>query len=322
MKRRDLIRLVGGAATWPLAARAQQQRQTFRIGIVTGGSREAPHIVALFDELRLAGFIEGTNLTADIRGGGLSNDQLPAAISEIVRSAPNAIVSVGPTLTKLVQQATRTIPILASSDDMLSDGLVTSMARPGGNTTGVSLLAYEMDGKRQEILLEMVPSARHIAALADPHVATPQHLESLKTAMRQRSGELSVFLAGATETIVPALGEVKSSGAAALNVLATPLFYFNRRLVIDRAEALGLPAIYQWPEMVEEGGLTAYGPRASEWYRQLARLLIKVLRGATPADLPVEQPTKFEFIINLRAAKAIGLNVPNALLLRADKIVE
>jgi putative ABC transport system substrate-binding protein len=100
------------------------------------------------------------------------------------------------------------------------------------------------------------------------------------------------------------------------------LFYFNRRLIIDRAEALGLPAIYQWPEMVEEGGLTAYGPRISEWYRQLARLLIKVLRGATPADLPVEQPTKFEFIINLRAAKAIGLNVPNALLLRADKIVE
>jgi putative tryptophan/tyrosine transport system substrate-binding protein len=232
------------------------------------------------------------------------------------------VAPAGPLATRAVQSATKTIPILATSEDMVRDGLVASLGRPGGNTTGVSLLAYGLDGKRQEILMEVVPGARRMATLADPNVSTPQHLQALSEAMRARGGELSIFPANTPEAIVPAINDAKASGAATLNVLASPLFAFNRRLVIERASALRLPTMYQWPEMVEDGGLISYGPRLSEWYRQLARLLIKALRGATPADIPVEQPTRFELVINLKAAKAIGLNIPTPLVLRADKVIE
>jgi putative ABC transport system substrate-binding protein len=323
MRRREFIALLGSAVVeWPLAARAQEVGRTYRIGFLTGGPHEAAHIIAFFDELRMPGFIDGQNLAVVAGGFGLRNEQLSEAAAALVKSAPDAIVSAGPVATRAAQAATKTIPILATSDDMVGDGLVPSLARPGGNTTGVSLLAPELDGKRQGLLMEASPGARRIAALADPNVATPQHLQTLKDGARARGVELSVFSARTPEEIAPAINEAKASGAAALNVLATPLFFFNRRLVIERAAVLRLPAMYQWPEMAEEGGLAGYGPRITQWYRQLARLLVKVLRGAKPADLPIEQPTRFELVINLQTAQAIGLDVPAGLVLRADKVIE
>ena len=161
-----------------------------------------------------------------------------------------------------------------------------------------------------------------MAALADPAISTPQHLQALQEAVRARGVELTIFSARTPEEIVPAMNGAKAAGAAALNVLATPLFFFNQRVVIEHAAALRMPAIYQWPEMAEAGGLAGYGPRITEWYRQLARVLVKVLRGAKPADLPIEQPTNFELVINLQAARAIGREVPAGLVLRADKVIE
>ena len=197
-----------------------------------------------------------------------------------------------------------------------------SLARPGANTTGVSVLAPELDGERQEILMEVVPGARRIAALAEPNVTQPADLQALQNATRARGVEVAVFSAGTPELIAPTMDKAKEWGATALNVLSAPLFSINRRLVIERAAALGLPAIYEWAEMAEEGGLIAYGPRLTLIYRQLARLIVKVLRGIKPEDLPVEQPTKFELVVNLKTAKALGLTIPQSLLLRADKVIE
>jgi putative ABC transport system substrate-binding protein len=324
VKRRELITLlVGGAvAAWSLAARAQEAGRTYRIAILTGTPREAPQNVACFDELRRLGFIEGQNLAIDPRGFGLREQQFRETAATIVKSAPDAIVTAGGPSTRAAQEATKTIPILGTADDMVAEGLVASLARPGGNTTGVSLLAPELDGKRQDILMDAVPAARRMAALADPAISTPQHLQALQEAVRPRGVELAIFSARTLEEIVPAMNQAKAAGAAALNVLATPLFFFNQRVVIERAAALQMPAMYQWPEMAEAGGLAGYGPRITEWYRQLARVLAKVLRGAKPADLPIEQPTNFELVINLQAAKAIGHEVPAGLVLRADKVIE
>jgi putative ABC transport system substrate-binding protein len=289
---------------------------------LTGTPREAPQNVACFDELRRLGFIEGQNLAVDPRGFGLREQQFRETAATIVKSAPDAIVTAGGPSTRAAQEATKTIPILGTADDMVAEGLVASLARPGGNTTGVSLLAPELDGKRQDILMDAVPAARRMAALADPAISTPQHLQALQEAVRPRGVELAIFSARTLEEIVPAMNQAKAAGAAALNVLATPLFFFNQRVVIERAAALQMPAMYQWPEMAEAGGLAGYGPRITEWYRQLARVLAKVLRGAKPADLPIEQPTNFELVINLQAAKAIGHEVPAGLVLRADKVIE
>ena len=206
---------------------------------------------------------------------------------------------------------------------MIGQGLVHSLAKPGGNTTGVSIFATELDDKRQEILMEAVPGLRRMAALSDADTTPPRQIEALQDAARARGVDLSIHWATRPEEIVPAIDASKNSGAAALNVLASPLLFANQRLIIDRVAALRLPAIYQWPEMAEQGGLIAYGPRIVQIYRELiARQLVKLLRGTKPGDLPIEQPTKFELVINTAVAKAIGFNVPSLLVLHADKVIE
>jgi len=324
MKRREFITLLGGAAasvSMPLSLCAQEAGRIYRIGFVSAAPREEPMYVAFFEELRGLGFVEGQNLSV-IPGFGIRNELLGEAAAALVRAAPDAIIAAGPIAARAAQAATKTIPILAASDDMVEDGLVTSMRRPGGNTTGVSLLAPELDGKRQDLIMEAVPGIRRIAALSDPHVSTPPHLQDLKEAARARDVELLVFSATTPEEIAPAMNEASVASVQALNVLATPLFFFNRQIVLARATELRLPAIYQWPEMAEQGGLAGYGPRVTQWFRQLARLLVQVLRGANPGELPVEQPTRFELVVNLQAAKVIGHEIPAGLVLRADKVIE
>ena len=208
------------------------------------------------------------------------------------------------------------------TEDMVAAGLVESLARPGSNTTGISLLSPELDGKRQDLLLETVPRARRIAALADSRVTSMRHLQTLQEAAQAHGVELSVFGVTKLEEIALVIDNAKAAGAEGINVLATPLFFTHSRTVIDRMTALRLPAIYHWPDMAEQGGLAGYGPRLTQIYRQRARMVVKVLRNAKPADLPVEQPTTFELVINLQAAKAIGHEVPAELVLRADKVIE
>ena len=320
IERREFIVTLGGAATWPLAARAQQAGRTYKLAVLSANPREAPQYVALLEELRRQGFIEGQNMT--VRGFALRGEQLREFAIEAVKEGVDAILCGGGPATRAAQEATRTVPIIAVTDDMVIEGLVRSLARPGGNTTGISILAPELDGKRQDILMEAVPGARHMAALADPKVQSPQQLEALQGAARAYHIDLSIHPIMRTEEIGQAIDAAKASGASALNVLATPLVFANRRVFIERTQALRLPAVYQWPEIAEEGGLLAYGPRNIEVFRQLGRQLAKVLQGAKPADLPVEQPSNFELVINLHAAKAIGHEVPAGLVLRADKVIE
>jgi putative tryptophan/tyrosine transport system substrate-binding protein len=328
MNRRELVTLVGGLAAAPSmlrtrAARAQEARRTYRLGAVHTSPLDAPHQVAFFDQLRQLGFIEGQNLTADRRGYGLRAEQFDEHAAELVKSQVDVIMAGGDAAVSAAQRATTVIPILALTDDMLGNGFVRSLAKPGGNTTGVSILASELDGKRQDIIMEAAPGLRHIAALADRGTSAPPKLQALQDAARARGVELSVHWIARPEEIAPAIEAAKASGAGALNVLASSLLFNNRTIILDRVAALRLPAVYQWPEMAEEGGLLGYGPRIVQLYRDvLARQLVALLRGAKPADVPVELPTKFELVVNLQAARAIGHEVPVGFLLRADKVVE
>jgi putative ABC transport system substrate-binding protein len=320
MRRREFITLLGGAAAWPIAARAQQPDRMRRIGVLV----PLPAVVfaPFFSALGQSGFTEGQNVVVDRRGFDGRYDRFPDVVTEIVTAAPDAILCAGDAAIRAAQAATSRIPIVAITDDMVGAGLARSLARPGGNTTGVSILAGDLDGKRQDVLLEFFPGVRHLAALSDGRNNTPARLQTLHDGAQARGVVLSIERVERTEDIGTAIDRAKGAGAQALNVLASPLLYGNRRVIFERTAALRLPAIYQWPDMAQEGGLLAYGPRFAEAFRPLARQMAQVLRGANPADLPVEQPTKFELVVNLKTAHAIGLDFPPTLLARADEVIE
>jgi putative tryptophan/tyrosine transport system substrate-binding protein len=243
--------------------------------------------------------------------------------AELLKARVDVIATGGDVAIRAAQQVTKTVPILGVTDDMVGSGLVNSMARPDGNTTGISILAPELDGKRQEILTEALPGLRRMAVLADSKTSTVARLDALQEAARARNLELSIYRIARGEEIAAAIDMAKAAGAAALNVLASPMLNSNRQLIIGRVAALRLPAIYQFPETAEEGGFAAYGPHFDQIIRELhARQLVQLFRGVKVADIPVEQPTKFELVINLKTADVLGLNVPPTLLARADKVIE
>jgi putative tryptophan/tyrosine transport system substrate-binding protein len=327
MRRREFIALAGASVTWPFAAMAQEPGRTYRLGFLYAAPRDAARVdtsSAFLDEVGRQGFIEGKNLAVDYRAFGSHPERVSEYAAELAKAGVDVIATVGPAATRAAQQATKTIPILAVTDDMLGEGLVNSMARPNSNTTGISILATELDGKRQEILIEAVSGIRRMAALADSNMTkTAAKLNALQGAARARGIELSLHQITTSEEIAAAIDMAKSSGAMAINVLASPLLWANRRLIMDRAEALRLPAIYEWPEGAEEGGFAGYGPRLIDIFRDIhARQLVQLLRGIKVADIPVQQPTKFELVINLKTANAMGVTVPEALLVRADKVIE
>jgi putative tryptophan/tyrosine transport system substrate-binding protein len=253
----------------------------------------------------------------------MSAERFAVHAADLVKARVDVILAGGDASVRAAQQATTSIPILALTDDMVGQGLVQSLAQPGGNTTGVTLLASELDGKRQEILIEAVPGVRRIAALVDSNTTTPSRLRALEEAARARGVELSIHKVARREEIASAIDAAKAADAGALNVLASSLLFNSRAFIFDRVATLRLPAVYQWPEMADEGGLIGYGPLIVQLYRDImSRQLAKLLRGVKPADLPVEQPTRFELVINLRTAKAIGHEIPAGLVLRADKVIE
>ncbi len=323
MRRREFVYLLGGvAAVAPLAAWAEESKRTYRIGVITRSPRMGINYVAFFDELQKLGFVEGQNLIVDARGFAARSEQFPELALALVDSHVDALVCGGDLAIRAAQHVTEIIPIVGITDDMLSAGLVHSLAKPGGNTTGISILATELDGKRLEILSELVPHARRIAALTDYNATGPGQLTGLESAARERGVQLSVLRIAKAEEITGAIDQVRASGAEALNVLASPLLNAQRRFIIEIVAALRLAAIYQWPETAKEGGLVAYGPSFAQMGRQNAQQLAKVLAGAKPADLPVQQPTKFDLAINLKTARALGLTVSPTLLNRADEVIE
>jgi putative ABC transport system substrate-binding protein len=323
VKRREFIALLGGtAAAWPTVARGEQAGRTYKLAFLVPVSRDSPAIAAFFDELHVNGFIEGQNLSVVPDGFEVRNEQSAEVATALVKSTPDAILSGGDVAIRALQQATQTIPILGMTEDMVAAGLVASLARPGGNTTGISLLSPELDGKRQEILLEAVPAARCISALVDSNSTSDQHLQSLQDAASSRGVALVIAKVAGPEEIAPTIKTARASGVEALNVLSSPMLFLNRQIIFASTTNLQMPTIYQWPEMAADGGLLAYGPRFTQLFRQRARMVIKVLRGARPADLPVEQPTRFELLINLKTAKALGLDIPPTLLARADEVIE
>ena len=320
--RRGLLQLwlvLAGAGS----AFSQQPGRVYRLGCLFSAPNNAPHQIALIEGLRRSGFIDGQNLAIDRRGYELRFDQFDEHATELVRNGVDVILAGGDPAVRAAQRATNMIPILALTDDMLGQGFVRSLAKPGGNTTGVTILASQLDGKRQELLIQSIPNVRHIAGLADSNTSSTLHLNSLDESAHAQGIELSMFPISSTGEIVPAINQAHASGAKALNVLASALFFNNRAIIFERVMQLGLPAIYQWPEMVDEGGLMGYGPSIVQLYRDVqTRQLVAILNGIKPADIPVEQPTKFELVINLATAKALGLSPPPGVMVQADRVIE
>jgi putative ABC transport system substrate-binding protein len=319
MNRREFIAAIGSAALWPLTAHAQEAGRIYRLGLLIPATRAS--IEPFFDELRINGFVEGQNLVVTGRYG-VRAEQIAESVAALMKTEPEVILCGPESYLRVIQPATRTIPLNSMSEDLVGEDFAASLAKPGGNVTGVSLLSPELDGKRLEILIEAVPGLRRMAAIAHSVTATKQHLEQQQELARSRGVELSVFPFATASDIAPALDEAKARGAQAINFLATPHQIISRDLILDHMSRVGLPAIYQWPETPDFGGLIGYGPPFAQMYRQRARQVAKMLRGAKPAEVPVEQPSKFELVINLKTAKAIGLEIPAGLVLRADRVIE
>jgi putative ABC transport system substrate-binding protein len=324
MRRREFIALMGASVTWPFAAGAQQAGRAYRMGYLSPFTRDESRAfnVLFFDRLRRRDFIEGQNLTIDYRAFTAHLDLISQYAAELVIAQPDVIYAGGGEAIRAVQQVTKSIPIVGITDDMVGEGLVESFARPNGNTTGISILATELDGKRQDILIEAVPGIHRMAALADSSTLTEAKARALQEAARAHNVELSIHRISRAEEIATAIDKAYAAGAAALNVFSSPMLDGNVPLIMERVAALRLPAMYQWPTWAELGGFVGYGPRLDQLADLAARFAASFLRGTKPADLPVEQPTKFELVINLKTAKAIGVTVPEALLVRADKVIE
>ncbi|MGB8056530.1 MAG: ABC transporter substrate binding protein [Pseudolabrys sp.] len=222
--------------------------------------RDEPPTAAFLDELREQGFVEGKNLEFIPGGFRFDNQQTAAVVPAIGKAAPDAIVVAGDFIAEKFQKETKSIPLVVMTEDMIAAGFAASLAKPGGNITGISLMSPDLDGKRQDILIEAVPGAQRIAVHADSNVATLQHLRALEATARSAHGkELLVVRAANSSEIIPAVNDANAQGAAALNVLSSPMLHLNRFAIIERATQLRLPAIYQWPETADEGGLLAYG---------------------------------------------------------------
>ena len=322
MRRREFLGGIGSSAVgWPLAAQAQEQGRLPVVGVLRPNPKETEPFAEPFRRyMRAIGWEDGRNVRFLFVWAEGRNERAPALAEKLVAQNVDLIITFGDPAIRAAQRATQAIPIVGMTDDMVGSGLAASMARPGGNTTGVSILAPELDVKRLEILHEFVPQARRIAVLADPSTISTR--AQLTSAARDLGVELVVFEAQNPAEIGGPLDAIAVAKVEAINVLASPQLNAARHVIIERTRNARLPAIYQFPETAEEGGLLSYGPRVLLCYRHVVSLVDKVLRGTKPADLPIEQPSKFELAVNLKTAIAIGMTIPPTLLLRADEVIE
>ena len=322
MKRREFITLLGGAAAaWPLAASAQEPARIYRLGAIIPIGRQSPAIAAFFDEMRLFGFIEGQNLTVLPNGFGVRNDELDERAEALVKATPDVIISGPDNYTHVLQQRTRTIPLVAMTEDMLRAGLVNSLARPGGNITGISPMQTELMAKRLELLSDLVPQARVIALLVATESQTERVIGDVQEAARAKGVELPIVRAGTESEIDTAFASLAQLHAGGLVVAADPFLGGRRDQLVALASRHAAPAIYAWREFAA-GGLISYGSSIPSNFRGAGAYVGRILNGAKPADLPVQQPTRFELVVNLETAKELGLTIPPAILARADEVIE
>jgi putative tryptophan/tyrosine transport system substrate-binding protein len=324
MKRRTFIAGLGGAAVWPLVAPGQQK--LVRIGLLNAGgdATRYPGWPIFVEAFRDLGWIEGKNFIYENRFADNKLDRLPDLAAELVGLHVDLIFTVGTLAPLAAKRATTTIPIvLTSAGDPIGSGLVTNLARPGGNITGFSLMAPELGGKRLELLKELVPQISRIAVFWNS--ANPYSANSLKeTESAARSLGIDVQSLGleAPGDLNAAFDAIGLQNPDAVIAIEDPLTMDQRRKIIDFVTARRLPTIYGIREFVQDGGLMAYGSLITDLLRRSADYIDKILKGAKPGDLPIEQPTKFELIINLRAAKQIDLEIPVTILARADEVIE
>jgi putative ABC transport system substrate-binding protein len=323
VKRREFIALLGGAAAWPLTARAQQPKLP-TIGFLGGNtpSTQSQWTAAFVQRLRELGWIEGRTVAIEYRWAEGRTERFAEIAAELVGLKVSVIVTVGAAVAA-VKQATSVIPIVfAVAADPLGAGLVASLARPGGNVTGLSLQFTDVAGKRLGLLREVVPSVRRLAILANiGYAAAVLEMREAQATARTLALEVATVEIRRAEDIAPAFESLKGR-ADALYVCADPLVTTNRIRINALALGARLPTMHSIREYAEAGGLMSYGANFPDLFRRAADYVDKILKGAKPADLPVEQPTKFELVINLKTAKALGLTVPPTLLARADELIE
>ena len=322
--------VVGGLLTAPLAAEAQQAQQAAkiaRIGYLATNRAANPHLPEAFRQgLRDLGYVEGRNLVIEYRDAEGKLERLPALAAEVVALNVDVILAPGTPQTLAAKQATKTLPIVfAIAADPITDGLVTSLGRPGGNATGLSFLAPELVGKRLELLKQAIPGVTRVAVLWQPGAygerTDKDMLKGADVAARALGVRLQVVEARSPADFDRAFSDMTRARAGALTVLGSSMFVSERRRLVDLAAKNRLPAVYPQTEYVDVGGLMAYGPNAADMFRRAATYVDKILKGAKPGDLPVEQPTRFELVINLKTAKALGLTIPQSVLSRADEVI-
>jgi len=324
MNRRGLlILLAGSAVAWPAPAGAQQKALPV-IGFLSSVSTglAAPHVAAFHQGLSETGYVEGQNVAIESRWAEGHPDRLPALAADLVGRRVDVITAGGDAAVLAAKSATSTIPIVFfSGADPVATGLVTSLARPGGNLTGFSIFVAELMPKRLELLSELVPQARVIALLVnDPNAE--RLIGDLQEAARVKGLQLQVLRASTESEIDGTFASLAQLGVGGLVVTPNALFVSLREQVVALASRHAVPAIYPQREFAAAGGLITYGTSLTDTYRQLGIYVGKILNGAQPADLPVQQPTTFELVVNLKTAKALGLTIPQSILLRADEVIE
>jgi putative ABC transport system substrate-binding protein len=323
LKRREFITLFGGAAAWPLAARAEQTPKTIGLLGASSASQQSQWTAAFVQRLRELGWIEGRNVAIEARWAEGSNERAAEFAAELIRRGPDVIVTSGTPIVLAAKRVTTTVPIVfATASDPVGSGLVESLSRPGGHVTGLSLQSQDLSGKRVELLRDLIPGLHRLAVMAS--VGSPAAMSEMgdvQAAGKTLGLDVAPFEIRRTEDFA-ATFQAMNGRAHALYVVSDPFFVSNRIRIHTLAMGVRLPTMHSFREFVEAGGLVCYGASLPHLWRRAGDYVDKILKGAKPADLPVEQPTKFDLVVNLITAQALGVTVPATLLARSDEMIE
>jgi putative ABC transport system substrate-binding protein len=323
MKRRDFITLLGAAATCPIAARAQTTEKIYRLGALSPATAQLDSIRSIvLPELAKAGIAEGRNLILDARAGSM--EQLPGLARDLIASNPDAVMAVSGAAIGALKAASKTVPIVMSMSDYdpVAAGFAESFARPGGNITGIAMFATVLDAKRLQLLHEALPAARRIAVLAVSERRHEMTLAAMAVTASAEGIELAPVYAEGPASYPRAFTAMRAAAAQALVIVAAPEFNRDAEILAALATDAGLPTMCEWGQMAARGCLLGYGPVAPDLWRRAADYVLRVLRGAAPATLPIEGPAHFEFAVNLKTAKQLAVTIPTSVLLRVDQLIE